>query len=148
MFSPSLAWDSDLNVAGLNLLLECQPYPHDNYSVFMISIQANLYKQKMAQVLNLLKRAKLFFTEIATWTWKYKTSQWMLIVNKKDRIYLFVDHYFKDKKKISQLILLYRFNINYSEIEIYIVQYVKFRLEIYLILVIMYVNSAIKLSIF
>jgi hypothetical protein len=32
----------------------------------MISIQANLYKQKMAQVLNLLKRAKLFFTEIAT----------------------------------------------------------------------------------
>jgi hypothetical protein len=48
----------------------------------------------------------------------------MLIVNKKDRIYLFVDHYFKDKKKISQLILLYRFNINYSEIEIYIVQYV------------------------
>jgi hypothetical protein len=72
----------------------------------------------------------------------------MLIVNKKARIYLFVDHYFKDKKKISQLILLYRFNINYSEIEIYIVQYVKFRLEIYLILVIMYANSAIKLSIF
>lgn len=58
-FSPSLAWDSDLNVAGLNLLLECQPYPHDNYWVFMISSQANFYKQKMAQVLNLLKRAKL-----------------------------------------------------------------------------------------